>query len=266
VSWGLIKGYVRWLLTEGYAIRSVNVRLSTVKVYAGLAHTVGVLDQEAYSRIQLVKGYGHKQGRHTDDERRKNDVATRVGAKKAEPVPIPDDRAQALKQTRADTPQARRDAALMCLLLDHGLRCGEVAELRVEHFNLRSGTFTFYRRKVDLTQTHRLTRDTRHAVQAYLTQDALVSGPLLRASTKHETLTHAGMTTRAITKRVRVLGEAVGLQGLSAHDCRHFWATAALRGGTDIKTLQDAGGWNSPAMPLRYAHSTEVANEGVKLG
>lgn len=29
--------------------------------------------------------------------------------------------------------------------------------------------------------------------------------------------------------------------------------------------LQDAGGWKSPVMPLRYAASAKIANAGVKL-
>ena len=46
---------------------------------------------------------------------------------------------------------------------------------------------------------------------------------------------------------------------------RHYYATDAIRNGTDIKSLQDAGGWNSPAMPLGYAESAKIANSGVKL-
>jgi site-specific recombinase XerD len=56
------------------------------------------------------------------------------------------------------------------------------------------------------------------------------------------------------------------VQGASAHDGRHAWATFAVRGGTDLKTLQDAGGWNSIAMPARYAASQKIANKGVVLG
>jgi hypothetical protein len=33
-----------------------------------------------------------------------------------------------------------------------------------------------------------------------------------------------------------------------------------------IKVLQDAGGWNSIAMPMRYAASQVIANQGVILG
>jgi integrase len=81
----------------------------------------------------------------------------------------------------------------MCILLDHGLRCGEVAALQVSSIDLLAGTLTFYREKVHKTQTHR-------------------------------------------------------------------------RGKTDIKSLQDAGGWTSPAMPLRYVESAAIADEGVTLG
>jgi integrase len=79
-------------------------------------------------------------------------------------------------------------------------------------------------------------------------------------------LTKQGMTERGLTKRVKALGEVVGLQGLSAHDCRHYWATQAVRNNTPIDRLQEAGGWNSPAMPLRYVEAGKIANEGVKLG
>ncbi len=32
----------------------------------------------------------------------------------------------------------------------------------------------------------------------------------------------AGMSERAITERIKVLGARIGIEGLSAHDCRHF--------------------------------------------
>ncbi len=78
-------------------------------------------------------------------------------------------------------------------------------------------------------------------------------------------LCSSGMTAGAINKRVGFLGAKIGLMGLSPHDCRHYWATSATRGGTDLKSLQDAGGWKSPAMPMRYVESQVVANKGVRL-
>jgi integrase len=140
----------------------------------------------------------------------------------------------------------------MCLLLDHGLRVGEVAALLVEDFDLDRGVLPFYRSKVDKTQKHRLSKDA-HAAAETLIPSLEAEGKLF------------AVVDRMLRTRVGQLGAAVGLD-LSPHDCRHYWATAATRAGTPIKALQDAGGWASPAMPLRYAESAEIANDGVKLG
>ena len=68
-----------------------------------------------------------------------------------------------------------------------------------------------------------------------------------------------------MTQRVNFLGKQIGLFGLSAHDCRHYWSTAAVRGKTPLNALMQAGGWNSPAMPMRYIQEAEIANEGVVM-
>ena len=73
------------------------------------------------------------------------------------------------------------------------------------------------------------------------------------------------MSKRAITARVAYLGVLAGVEGLSAHDCRHAWATLAARNGTPVDRLQDAGGWASPAIPLLYIERARVANQGVIL-
>lgn len=268
VTWGLVEGFKRWQLEAGYSVSSVNVRLSTIKSYAKLALKAGTLDRGEYALIRAVSGYDGKEGRRIDEQRRSADLPTRFerkGAKKADSVPVTRQQADSLK-TQPETLQGRRDCLLMCLLLDHGLRCGEVALLKVEDFDLQSGEFRFYRPKVDKAQTHKMTLDTLRAARSYLSQLNSQAGPLLQASRKGGHMTHSGMTERAITKRVKALGEAVGLNQLSAHDLRHYWATQAARNGTPIDRLQDAGGWNSPAMPLRYIESAKVANQGVLLG
>ena len=264
ITWGLVEGFARWLLLRGYAVSSVNVRLSTVKTYAKLAAKAGALDTEALALIRTVSGYSRKEGKRIDERREGANIPTRNGAKKAKPIPLTTDQAAALK-ARPDTAQGRRDALLLCLLLNHGLRVGEVAGLTVADVDLKAGELRFYRQKVDKVQTHRLTADTLQAARAWLEQDAPPIGPLLRASRKGGDLAEAGMTARAITARVRYLGEQLGIKSLSAHDCRHHWATQAARSGTPIDRLQDAGGWASPAMPLRYVEAARIANEGVRL-
>jgi integrase len=268
VTWGLVDGFTRWLLLRGYAASTANVHLSTIKTYAGLAAKAGALSLQDAALIRSVQGYSRTEAKRVDEKRKAADIPTRRGAKKAQAVGLTPEQAKALR-SHPDTPQGRRDALLMTLLLDLGLRVGELAALTVDCVDLQAGELRFYRQKVDIVQTHRLTPDALQAARAYLAQDAPPIGPLLRASRKSKTgdnLTHGGMTARAITQRVRQLGERTGIEGLSAHDCRHFWATQAARNGTPIDRLQDAGGWASPAMPLRYVESAKVANEGLRLG
>jgi len=232
ITWGLVAAFVQWQLNEGYAIGSINVRLSTVKKYAQLAMQAGALSPTEYALIKTVAGFRHSEGRNVDAQREQ----TRKGAKTAEATAIGAGHAVALKD-QADP----LDALLMCILLDHGLRCGEVVTLATSACDLAAGTLTFYRAKVHKTQIHRLRTDTLRAAMKHLAEPQ--SGSLF------------GMTTREINRRVGELSKAFGIDKLSPHDCRHFWGTAAARGKTDPKSLQDAGAWTSPAMVLRYIES-----------
>jgi integrase len=261
VTWGLVAGFARWLLAGGYAVGTVNGHLSTVKTYARLAMQAGALERGEYVAIRAVQGYNRTEGKRLDDGR----PVARIGRKKADPVTLTPAQAAQLK-AQPNTPQGRRDALIMALLLDLGLRVGELAGLQVTDLDLKARELRFYRPKVDKVQTHKLTPDAQRAARAYLSAgDAPPLGPLLRASRKGGELTDAGMTARALTERVRALGATVGLEGLSAHDLRHYWATRAARNGTPLDRLQDAGGWASPAMPLRYVEAAKIANEGVRL-
>jgi Site-specific recombinase XerD len=248
ITHGLVEAFLEWQKQRGYAIGSIGVRLATVKTYCKFAQRAGVIPQTELALILMVKSFSHREGVNLDKRRE----ITRVGEKKATATTISPAHAILLKrQVRA------KDAAMMCLLLDHGLRCGELAGLKVDDVILNNGTITFYREKVDMVQTHRLSPDTLVALMAYL---PLVQEPYLFPGYKGKQ-----MTTSGINKRVGELGKKVGLDTLSPHDCRHYWATAAMRNGTDVKALQTAGGWKSPAMPLRYAEASTIANDGVKI-
>lgn len=261
VTWGLVEAFVKWQISHGYAIQSVNVHLSSIKTYARLAMQAGTLLPQEYALIRAVQGYSYREQSRIDSRR----TVTRIGLKKSEPVKITPEEAAQLKQ-QPDTPQGRRDAFMICLLLDHGLRVGEVAALSVTDFNLREEQLRFFRPKVNKEQIHHLTKDTLNALKAYLDHgDMPRNGLALRRSLRNEELGATGMTERAITARVGFLGEKIGVMGLSAHDCRHFWATSAARHGTDPFVLQEAGGWSSLAMPRRYVEDNEISNEGVKL-
>jgi integrase len=245
---GLLEAFIEWQKLQGYAIGTINVRLATLKAYCHLAYEVGILDIDTHTHIQGVKGIQRKQARNIDARR----TPTRVGAKKAQAVEIPIELLPVLKHPATGF-LAKRDALLMCLLLDHGLRVGEIAILKRNAIALRSRLLTFYRPKVDEPQTNRMTDDTLAAARAYLAT----------LPAKQESL--FDLAVISIQERVRTLGEFVGINGLSPHDCRHSWATRAASHGTPLDRLRQAGGWSNIQTPLRYIRDSAIANEGVIL-
>jgi integrase len=267
MSAGLLKGFRKWLLEQGFAIGTLNHRLSIIRQYCRLAHAAGVIADEVLELVLAVKGYGGKTGRNLDVDRTRRSVPTRRSTRKAAPTPV--SKAQALRlkteTTRPERPRRRphdlglpaRDALLMGLFIEHAFRVSEVAGLDVEDFDLEQGLVTIYREKTDETQTHRLKKHTLLAASHYLAECGATSGPLF-----------LGYRGRRITRyglhdRVRVLGQQVGLPALSPHDLRHYWTYDALGNATPVDRVQSGGNWKSPTMVLKYARRTGIANEGV---
>ncbi len=237
-----------WQKIAGYSIGTINVRLATMKAYCHLAYDVGILDIDIHTHIQGVKGIQRKQARNIDARRE----MTRIGAKKAQAVDIPVELLYNLKHPDTGF-LAKRDALLMCLLLEQGLGVGEIAILKRNQIHLRGRLLTFYRPKVDEPQNDRLTDDTLAAARAYL--------PTLPA--RQESLFDLAIIS--LQERVRTIGELAGISGLSPHDCRHSWATRAARHGTPLERLKQAGGWSNVQTPLRYIKDSAIANDGVIL-
>jgi integrase len=130
ITWGLVEGFVKWLLNQGYTVASANNRLSAVRVYVRLAVKAGIISPEEHALIREVRGYGQTEGKRVDERRAKS----RIGHKKEEALVLTAEQARLLKTRHALTPQGIRDRLLMCLLLDLGLRSGEAAAQRVEDF------------------------------------------------------------------------------------------------------------------------------------
>src|SRR5450755_2375924 len=267
ISAGLLKGFRKWLLEQGFAIGTLNHRLSIIRQYCRLAHAAGVIADEVLEVVLAVKGYGGKTGRNLDTDRTRRGVPTRTSTKKAQPVPVSKVQALRLKTetTRPKRPRRRthdllleaRDALMMGLFIEHAFRVSEVAGLDVEDFNLEQGLVTVYREKTDETQTHKLKKHTLLSASRYLTECGASRGPLF-----------LGYQGRRITRyglydRVHVLGQQVGLPTLSPHDLRHYWTYDALGNATPVDRVQSGGNWKSPTMVLKYAKRTGIANEGV---
>jgi integrase len=267
MTFGLLKGFKTWLEQRGYATGTIKGSISTIHVFCRLAGPgpagVGVLDEASLAAILTVRGTSGRKARNLDEDRKRRKIPTRKGHKKAIPTRLSTVQAITLKKvtTHPERPPARahdllltyRDALLMGLLVEHALRCSEVALLTIDSIDLRRGTIRIYRPKTDRTDIQKLHKHTRLAAQAYLSQAGRERGPLFTGYDSEKPL-----STRAINKRVAVLGGEIGIEHLSPHDLRHHWAFDALLNHTPLNVVQADGGWETEYMPLRYAHQVGV--------
>jgi integrase len=109
--------FCQWRLAQGGAP-------ATHTVYCRLAASAGTLNADELARIPQALRYS---------------CPSRANIKKAQPLALTSTQGQQIK-ARPDTPQGCGDAVLMCLLLDQGLRAGEVVRLEVGCVNLAAGT------------------------------------------------------------------------------------------------------------------------------
>jgi integrase len=271
---GLLKGFKNWLEQQGYATGTIKGSVSTIHVFCRLAGPspagVGILDEATLTAILTVKGTSGRKARNLDEDRRRRQIPTRKGRKKAVPTQISTVQATTLKKvtTHPERPPARahdllltsRDALLMGLLVEHALRCSEVALLTIDSIDLRRETMRIYRPKTDRTDIQKLHKHTKLAAQAYLSQVGRERGPLFTGYDGEKPL-----STRAINKRVAVLGGEIGIYHLSPHDLRHHWAFDALLNHTPLNVVQADGGWETEYMPLRYAHQVGAVGGGATI-
>ena len=289
VTWGLVEGFIAWQLQEGYAVTTVNARLSTVKVYAQMAVKAEAISREEGMLIQSVKGFSRSGAANVDakrpqtriedvtyaykpDGQKQTIVVNRRNTKKRRPVVLTKQDAELLRQPRNDSPQAVRDALLVNLLLDHGLRASEMALLKAGDINLMRGTIHFFRPKVKGTAhewtTHKLTEITHDLCRTYLNEHyppaLMPDGPLILTTTRLKRngeggqLIQKGMNRVRLSERVAWLGKQVGFSKLSAHDCRHFCATQMAQMGYGVDELMAWFGWTSAQTAVRYIASVEV--------
>lgn len=250
----MVEAFLQSLFQQGYALSSINLRLSTIKTYAKLALQAGVLDRATVALIRSIDGHRPRDYDGINETRMK----TRRGAKKGCPLVLSHQQIIRLKE-QPNTPIGRRDALLLSLLLDHGLRCSEATQLCIECFDPVSKTFTLYRSHSHREQTLTMTTDTATAFHHYRTHIDLRHGLLFQKLRKGNIVTGQGMSPRALTGRVAYLGQRIGIQGLSAQDLRHTWALSLARSGIPLEHLMELGGWSSSLIPADYLAAAKQA-------
>lgn len=154
------------------------------------------------------------------------------------------------KTVRVRRPTARRNMALLLLMLDTGLRLGEISRLKVADVRLEAREIyvaPYGTGQKTKSRTVPIGKTTAIVLWHYLAQDELDLGrPLFSISAK------------SIRTLILRLGESAAVQHTHPHRFRHTFAVEYLRNGGDIFTLQRILGHSSLDMVRRYLNLTQT--------
>jgi site-specific recombinase XerD len=148
-----------------------------------------------------------------------------------------------LATCKGTDPEARRDHALLAIMLDTGLRLSEVARLTIDDIN-EEGTLRVFGKG----------RKWRTVALGTTSATALNRWIRLRTSTSHSLWSgrKGALSTEGIRKVVERRGRQAGFR-LHAHMLRHTFVDNWLRNGGAEVDLARLAGWTSTRMAERYA-------------
>jgi len=206
---------------------SGNVTRTTLRVFFRYASEAGYAPTNAARLVRLAKTGTPPPRMLTDDEVRR--LLAAVDAH--------------------DTPAARRDGALIRLMLGTGLRISSALALRAEDIDLAAGEIRVLHVKGGVPLALPMSRVVARELQAYVATADLRGQDLLFGGQGSRPLTR-----RQAASRVADWARAAGLAGrATCHSLRHTFATTLYRRTKDILVVQAALGHASVESSAIYA-------------
>lgn len=181
--------------------------------------------------------------------------------------PLTDDQLKALlKACAGPEMRDRRDEAILRLMLESGIRAGEVVALGVADVDLMAGTAVVRRGKGGKGRVVPFGAQTARAIDRYLRlrrSHRLAGGDSLWLGDRGKAFTYD-----ALHKSLRMRAAMAGIDGFHPHRMRHTAAHRWLAAGGSEGGLMAVAGWTRPDMLMRYTQAqaaARAAEEARKL-
>ena len=240
ITYNHFMGLRRRLKQTGLSISTCNTRLAAVK---------GVLKHAFF--LQLIRAATYLQIREVPYL--SGEAPLRGRALTREQV------CRLFEGCNSPEPKARRDAALLAILLNRGLRREEVASLHLNDLDISRGVLYINgkgnRRREVCLGSAALT-----ILNDWLKVRTLKEGPLFcRILRGGHVRPQKSISTNTILNIVKERAHRAGLGHLSPHDLRRTCITLLLEADFDISEVSDYVGHSSISSTQRYDYRDETA-------
>lgn len=252
-SKALVQEYRAWLIAQGLAAATVNLRLSPVRKLAREMADNGMLAEDAATGIGRTGGV--------------RQAGVRAGNWLL--------REQASALLNAPDPEALkglRDRAMLALLVGCGLRRAELLALEVGSIQQREGRWVIpdLVGKGNRIRTIPVPAPVKARVDEWLTAACIDQGKIFRPVNKGGRMTGESISDeKAVWQMVLKYARATALGKLSPHDLRRTCAKLCRKAGGDLEQIQMLLGHASIQTTERYLGTEQnlatAVNDGMGL-
>ena len=254
-----MRGVARWCVESGRGCSLLNLTTDGVRAYCQHLRAARGLSPATVNRhLQAIRKFC--------DFARQADLMESNPAADVKPIQAPpasrraldaDEIACLLEAVQAGRPNlVKRDYAIIQVLLQTGIKVGELTELQLADIELvdSRGTLTVTRNGGNSHRRIPLNAPACQALQEYLRVRPPSPG------VKHLFLSQEGnsISARTVQRLVNVYTRAVGLTGVSAHTLRYTFATSMLEEIGDVATVANLLGHRSVETTLRYISKSQA--------
>ncbi|NIO69164.1 MAG: tyrosine-type recombinase/integrase [Anaerolineae bacterium] len=248
-----MRGVARWCVESGQGCSLLNLTTDDVRAYCQYLRAGRGLSPATVNRhLQAIRKF-------CDFAQQANLMESNPAAD-VRPIQAPptsrraldaDEIARLLEAVQAGRPSlVKRDYAIIQLLLQTGIKVGELTELQLADIELTDsrGTLTVTGNRGNGHRRIPLNALACQALQEYLRVRPPSPG------VKHLFLSQEGnsISARTVQRLVNVYTRAADLTGVSAHTLRYTFATSMLEETGDVATVANLLGHRSVETTLRY--------------